>query len=262
MKRTPITPDPAMYPSAYAELLRAPAWDSSCSAMARVLYLERDGGLFLKSSPEGTLSREAAMTRFFHKHGLSAEVLDYRTENGRDWLLTRRIPGEDATHADVLADPAHLCRVMAQTLEILRTILVQGCPVPDHTARYLRTAEENYRRGEWDLSYYSEDHGDITADEAYRILTDGAAALRTTDVLHGDFCLPNIMLLDGKLSGIIDVGNGGIGDRRVDVWWGAWTLRFNLKTDAWRTYFLDACGGITGEDREIFRVIAAAECFG
>lgn len=262
MKRTPITPNPDVYPSVYAEILRAPAWDSSCSPQARVIYLEKDGGLFLKSSPAGTLAREAAMTRFFHGHGLSAEVLDFRTEGARDWLLTRRIPGEDATHADVLADPAHLCRVMAEVQQILREIPPQGCPVSDHTARYLRTVEENCRRGEYDLSYYSEDYGDITADEAYRIVTDGASALRSCDVLHGDFCLPNIMLLDGKFSGIIDVGSGGIGDRRVDLWWGAWTLRFNLKTDAWREYFLDACGGLTGEDREVFRLIAAAECFG
>ena len=262
MKRTPVIPSPADFPAVYAEILTAPAFDSSCSEMARVLYLERDGGLFLKSSPAGTLAREAAMTRFFYAHHLSAEVLDYRTENGRDWLLTRRVPGEDATHADALADPARLCRVMAETLEILRTIPADGCPVPDHTARYLRTAEENYRRGQCDLSYYTDICGDITADGAMAILRDGASALRTCDVLHGDFCLPNIMLENGKLTGIIDVGNGGIGDRRVDMWWGAWSLCFNLKTDAWRTYFLDACGGVSGEDREIFRVIAAAECFG
>jgi len=262
MNRTPVRVSPADYPAAYAEILTAPAFDSSCSPEARVIYLERDGGLFLKSSAAGTLAREAAMTRFFHTHHLAAEVLDYRTEGERDWLLTARVPGEDATHAENIADPAHLCRVMAEVLQILREIPPQGCPVPDHTARYLRTAEENYLRGAYDLSYYSEDYGDITADEAYRIVTDGASALRRCDVLHGDFCLPNIMLLDGKFSGIIDVGNGGIGDRRVDLWWGAWTLRFNLKTDAWRQYFLDACGGTDGEDREVFRLIAAAECFG
>ncbi len=262
MKRTPVKPNPDVYPAAYAEILRAPAWDSSCSETARVLYLERDGGLFLKSAPAGSLMREAAMTRFFHGHGLSAEVLDYRTEGEKDWLLTARVRGEDATHADALADPARLCRVMAETLEILRTLPPDGCPVPDHTARYLRTAEENYRRGQWDLAYYADEYGAVTADSAIAAVRDGASALRTSDVLHGDFCLPNIMLENGRLSGIIDVGNGGIGDRRVDMWWGAWTLRFNLKTDAWRQYFLDACGGVTGEDREIFRVIAAAECFG
>ena len=262
MKRTPILPDPAEFPSAYAEILRAPAWDSSCSPEARVIFLERDGGLFLKSAPAGTLAREAAMTRFFHGHGLSAEVLDYRTEGGRDWMLTTRVRGEDATHADILADPAHLCRVMAEVQAILRDLPAAGCPVRDHTARYLRTAEENCRRGQVDLSYYTEDYGGITADEAIAIVRDGAAGLRTCDVLHGDFCLPNIILENGRLSGIIDVGNGGVGDRREDLWWGAWTLRFNLHTDAWRAYFLDACGGVSGEDREIFRVIAAAECFG
>ncbi len=31
--------------------------------------------------------------------------------------------------------------------------------------------------------------------------------------------------------GFIDLGNGGVGDRHIDLFWGAWTLFYNLKTD-------------------------------
>ena len=34
---------------------------------------------------------------------------------------------------------------------------------------------------------------------------------------HGDFCLPNIFIKDGKLSGFIDLGNTGTGDRWMDI---------------------------------------------
>ena len=74
-------------------------------------------------------------------------------------------------------------------------------------------------------------------------------------------CLPNIMFDGWELSGFIDLGNGGIGDRHVDLFWGAWTLRFNLGTDAYRELFFDAYGR-DKIDKEILSVIAAAEVFG
>ncbi|MDE6108094.1 MAG: phosphotransferase, partial [Oscillospiraceae bacterium] len=75
------------------------------------------------------------------------------------------------------------------------------------------------------------------------------------------YCLPNIILRDWKLSGFIDVGNGGVGDRHIDLFWGAWSLEFNLKTDQYRRRFLDAYGR-DQVDESILKIIAAAEVFG
>ena len=85
--------------------------------------------------------------------------------------------------------------------------------------------------------------------------------LKADTLLHGDFCLPNIMLDNWKPSGFIDVGGGGVGDRHVDLFWGAWTLNFNLKTDKFCQRFLDAYG----RDRvnaDALRTVAACEVFG
>ena len=62
MKRTLITPNFDDYPAVYHPLFDgARLYDSSCSPEARVLYIEKDDGLYLKSAPLGTLSREADM---------------------------------------------------------------------------------------------------------------------------------------------------------------------------------------------------------
>jgi kanamycin kinase len=68
------------------------------------------------------------------------------------------------------------------------------------------------------------------------------------------------MLDNWKPSGFIDVGGGGVGDRHVDLFWGKWTLNFNLKTDKYCDYFLDAYGR-ENFDEEMLRVIAAIEVF-
>ena len=110
MKRTLITPHLETFPPAFHSLLTgAPIYDSSCSPEARVLYIEKEGGLYLKSAAAGSLAREAAMTHFFHGKGLGTEVLDYRTEGERDWMLTVAVRGEDCTHADYTSNPERLC---------------------------------------------------------------------------------------------------------------------------------------------------------
>ena len=89
---------------------------------------------------------------------------------------------------------------------------------------------------------------------------DGRGALKSDTLLHGDYCLPNIMLDDWRFSGFIDLGNGGVGDRHVDIFWGVWTLFYNLKTHKYADRFLDAYGR-EAVDRDALMAIAAAEVF-
>lgn len=85
--------------------------------------------------------------------------------------------------------------------------------------------------------------------------------LRTDTLLHGDYCLPNVIFDHWEFSGFVDLGNGGVGDAHVDLFWGAWTLTFNLKTDAYRQRFFDAYGR-DKVDEEKLRLVAACEVFG
>lgn len=69
-------------------------------------------------------------------------------------------------------------------------------------------------------------------------------------------------MLDGwKLSGFIDLGGAGVSDRHIDLFWGAWTLSFNLGTDEYRGRFFDAYGR-DRVDEDMLKIVAAAEVFG
>ncbi len=261
MKRTPIVLDLNTLPEQFRGFaVGAKAYDSSCSREARVVYLDKEGGLFLKSAPKGALEREASMTWFFHEKGMAAEVLGYCSEE-KDWLLSRRVPGEDCIHPDYLAEPKRLCDTIATLLRQLHETAPAGCPVPDHTAVYLATAERNYRAGVFDAHLFTPEWSFSDREEAYKHLQAHRHLLKCDTLLHGDYCLPNIMLDNWHFSGFIDLDHGGVGDRHVDVFWGAWTLYFNFGTDAYRERFLDAYGRDVLQP-ELLRVIAAAECFG
>jgi len=58
----------------------------------------------------------------------------------------------------------------------------------------------------------------------------------------------------------VDLDTGGTGDRHVDIFWALWTLKFNLKTDAYYARFLDAYGR-ADVDEALLPIIAAAEVF-
>lgn len=261
MKRTPIIPDLSTIPVQFHSLLSgAPVCDSSCSPEARVYYIDTEGGLFLKTAPKGTLKTEAEMTAFYHSHQLGAEVLSY-LEADRDWMLTRRVPGEDCTDALYLSQPERLAEKLAELLRFLHSMDPKGCPVPNHTEQYIRRARENYEQQRYDISLFPDNWGYAAPEEAWQVVEENAKYLQTDTLLHGDYCLPNIMLDNWNFSGFIDVGNGGTGDKHVDLFWGAWTLNFNLRTDIYSTRFLDAYGRDMFEP-EMLRVIAACEVFG
>ncbi len=261
MKKTLLkTPLPDLPSDIERLVLGADIYDSSCSPEARVYFIDRDGGYFLKKSARGSLEKEAQMTAYFCKLSIGAEVLNY-VSGEYDWLLTSRVIGEDCTHADYLSNPEKLCDTIATVLRSLHEIDASDCPVPDRTAEYLALVEKNYVNGNYDKSHFPDSFGYASAEQAWSALCEGKSALKNDVLIHGDYCLPNIMLDGWRLSGFVDVGNGGVGDRHIDIFWGIWTLWFNLGTDKYRDRFIDAYGR-DKIDEEILKIIAAAEVFG
>lgn len=260
MNRTPITPNIAEFPDIFRPLLcGAKLYDSSCSQAAKVIYIDKDCGYYLKSAESGMLSREAELTRFFHEKKLAADVVEYFTDD-KDWLLTTKVPGEDCTHRQYLDDPLRLCDILGETLRSLHSLDTVGCPVTDKTADYLAAAENNYRTDKYDASLFPDNWGFASAEKAWAVIKAYDGALKSDTLLHGDYCLPNIMLDDWRFSGFIDLDSAGVGDRHVDLFWGAWTLYFNLKTDKYTERFLDAYGRDRIE-RELLHLVAAVEVF-
>ena len=83
MKRTILKEIPSCIPNKFLPLIYgADIYDSSCSPEARVYYIDRDGGYYLKRAALGTLSAEAEMTRYFHNIGIGVEVISKSTS----WL--------------------------------------------------------------------------------------------------------------------------------------------------------------------------------
>jgi kanamycin kinase len=72
-------------------------------------------------------------------------------------------------------------------------------------------------------------------------------------LVHGDACLPNIMIGDNGLSGYIDLGDMGVGDVEVDLSAAVWSLEYNLGP-GFGLEFLKAYGRPDATERDVDRL--------
>ena len=261
MELKPIIADISIYPSELQSVLSgAKLFDSSCSPEAEVIFIDKDDGYFLKSSTQGSLKTEADMTQFFHSKGLAPNVLAY-ISGEKDWLFTKKARGDDCVAAKYIEQPERLVDILAEQLYLLHHMDFTECPVKNHTERYIATAKKNYKTDNYDKSHFPDSWGYSSGEEAYAVIETQGRLLQSDTLLHGDYCLPNIILDDWKFSSFIDVDCGGVGDKHVDIFWALWTLFFNLKTNKYRERFIDAYGR-NNVNEDILKIVAAIEVFG
>lgn len=71
--------------------------------------------------------------------------------------------------------------------------------------------------------------------------------------IHGDYCLPNVLVVDGRLTGLVDVGRSGLGDPNDDLAAGLWTLHYNFG-HGYGGHFLESYGAEPMSDRDMERL--------
>ncbi|WP_274365690.1 aminoglycoside 3'-phosphotransferase [Paenibacillus thermotolerans] len=222
MKRTEIDFDIESVPASVRPYLQGAAIYDSSGHTAATLFVQGAEPGFLKIGKKGSLEREYRMTRYLHGRKLAPKAIAFASDAERDYLFTEALRGEDGTADHHLEQPAKLAAAFGEYLRMLHSLPADGCPYPNRSAEMLRQAAD---RG-IDVS--------VLHEFRYRPV-DGV-------LLHGDYCLPNIIMDRFSFQGFIDVGEGGIGDRHYDLYWGIWTLGYNLKTDRYNDVFLDAYG--------------------
>ncbi|MBN2828934.1 MAG: phosphotransferase, partial [Candidatus Cloacimonetes bacterium] len=143
--------------------------------------------------------------------------------------------------------------VFGESLRRIHSLSTTECPYRHRITEMLEEIETKGNLPKYDLEIIPEGF-----EKAYNKLNQLKSLAEEDVVLHGDYCLPNIILKDFELKGFIDLGSGGVGDRHWDLFWGIWTLQYNLKTDKYRDIFLDAYGKreVDEERLEMCRLIA------
>lgn len=232
---------------------------TDCSSHSTATVWKVSTGYYLKIDQPHALKQEYQLCDWFFRQGLGVEPILYLTKE-KDYLLTQAADGQPAHH--YLDRPKQLCQALAKILRQLHDRSVADCPDPNRLSNYLETAKTNADNGYFDNKYLLPRFAIGSREEALTLLTQQAHLLAADSLIHGDYCLPNVLFsADLEQATLIDVGTAGLADRHIDLFWCLWSLNYNLGNDDYGDYFLD-CYGRELVDADKLRLIAAIECFG
>ena len=136
------------------------------------------------------------------------------------YLLMSRVPGKMSCDTYYLERPRELVRLLASALKMLWSIDVQGCP---RNRTIEKELEEARFRVENTLVDVSDSEPDTFGKDGFASPTALLHWLQEHKpdyepvLSHGDFCLPNVFVEGGRISGFIDLGETGIGDKWREI---------------------------------------------
>ncbi len=148
------------------------------------------------------------------------KVLAFEKQEGYSFLLMSRIEGSMSCDDYYLKTPHILAELLSEGLKMLWDVDISQCPCLSTTDVKLQQALYNVQMGLVDINDAEPgtfgEGGFKNPEQLIQWLMDNKP--REDLVLsHGDFCLPNVFIKDNSISGFIDLGRMGIGDRYQDI---------------------------------------------
>jgi aminoglycoside phosphotransferase len=154
-------------------------------------------------------------------------VQHFEESAGRGWLFLSAVPGRAAAALAGEVGAERLLRALARALRQLHELPVADCPFQRGVEHMVHEAWRRARAGLVDLDAFEPRHRGLSADDLLRELEAKAPAEEDLVFVHGDYCLPNILLSGPgpggprraalKVTGLVDWGRAGIADRYQDL---------------------------------------------
>ena len=148
------------------------------------------------------------------------KVIAYEEWNGKGFLLMSKVEGKMSCDTYYLEHPQVLLEALACGIKMLWEVDVRKCPRVRDVDYVLKEARMQVENNLVDLdnvepTTFGED-GFKNSEELLEWLESNRPVFEPV-FSHGDFCLPNIFLEDGKVSGFIDFERTGVSDKWNDI---------------------------------------------
>lgn len=193
-----------------------------------------------------------AMLRWLDGKVPAPSVIESVEKDGFRWTLMTKVSGEMSCADIWREDPNRLVRVLAESLKLFWSADLSGCPVDQSAGAKLERARKIVEAGKVDMDLVEpETFGEKGFSSPSALLGWLEEHVPEPDPVlsHGDLCLPNVFLEDWKVTGFLDLGRSGVGDRWNDI------------AILWRS-LRDNFGGHYGEAVEGFNADALFDALG
>ena len=170
------------------------------------------------------------MIRWMESRVPVPKVLYYGVEDGKSYLLMKRIPGHMACDEKQMQNREELHKLLSEALQLLWQTDIADCPRVRTLEEDLRKARERVEQGLVDReSFRPMGFADESFDSPEALLQWLESHVPDFDpvLCHGDLCLPNVLMEEGRVTGFIDLGAAAVYDRCSDIADCYWSLRAN-----------------------------------
>ncbi len=147
-------------------------------------------------------------------------VICHEVEGDTGYTLMSRVKGKMSCDEYYLEHPEETVSLLAKAMKMLWSIDISDCPRDRGIEKELSEAKYRVEHHLVDIENTEpETFGEgrfKDPEELLQWLYNHQPEYEPM-LSHGDFCLPNIFFDEGKVSGFIDLGDTGIGDRWRDI---------------------------------------------
>ena len=209
-----------------------------------IFRVHRNGkeDLYLKLAAENTaepIKPEVERLNWLIQFVNVPRVWHYEMSNGYEFLLMSTIAGVPSHEA--IENKSQTIRECARGLKLIHDIPVSQCHFDNRLDIKLDKARKRVEQKIVDEHDFSPERYGQKAEDLFREAMRYRPESEDLVVTHGDYCMPNIIIRDGHLSGFVDLSGVGIADRYQDLALAVRSIERNFSKD-WNRVFFEEYG--------------------
>ncbi|NOV00094.1 APH(3') family aminoglycoside O-phosphotransferase [Paenibacillus planticolens] len=164
------------------------------------------------------------------------EVVYFGQDDVNEYMLITEIEGVNASDKSYEWMLPQLMQQLAYGLRAIHQIPVDGCPFDQRLDAKIAEAQSRVDNKLVDEDDFDQLRQGIKAEDLVGDLLRHRPQTEDLVFTHGDYCLPNIILRDGKVHGFIDWGRAGVADRYQDLALAIRSIEYNFGNEHVQTF--------------------------
>lgn len=186
-----------------------------------ILKYQNIEGNFLYLKYGSGISKEDIKTEFCILSWLQnkiqvSQVVEYHEKNNISYLLTQGLSGIPAYKVKKNKTKQRI-KVIALALKKFHSVSINECPVDNSLTKDLEQIRKYIELDVIDDKKFLVYSKGKSIKSVFNILEKQKKNMHNNTFIHGDFCLPNLLIDSNNDFSFIDLGDAGVGDKYKDL---------------------------------------------